>query len=124
MLHDVLTVISKLSKVFQKDNIDIDQMNGMITSTKLTLEIFINNPGQVLGETLDMIEQTGGQFHGVRVTGINDKQKRDYNSLKKKYIENVISKINERFQPDQLDLLQCLNTVMCFKSQSHAKHKR
>ena len=41
MLHDVLTVISKLSKVFQKDNIDIDQMNGMITSTKLTLETFI-----------------------------------------------------------------------------------
>lgn len=112
MLHDVLTVISKLSKVFQKDNIDIDQMNGMITSTKLTLETFINNPGQVLGETLDMIEQTGGQFHGVKVTGINDKQKRDFNSLKKKYIENVISKINERFQPDQLDLLQCLNTVL------------
>lgn len=96
----------------QKDNIDIDQMNGMITSTKLTLETFINNPGQVLGETLDMIEQTGGQFHGVRVTGINDQQKRDFNSLKKKYIENVISKINERFQPDQLDLLQCLNTVL------------
>lgn len=44
MLNDVLGVIAKLSKVYQKDNLDIDQMNGMITSTKETLECYIENP--------------------------------------------------------------------------------
>ena len=62
---------------------------------------------------MELIEQDG-QFHGVKVVDVNYRQMRNFNSLKWRYmyIQSVISKVNESFRPNWLDLLQGLNKVL------------
>ena len=68
MLCDVLSVITKLSKVFQKESVDIGQMNDMLACCKNTLEFYVDNDGPVLTDII--VSYFSGGFLSLCETGL------------------------------------------------------
>lgn len=111
LIGDILSVITKLSKVFQKESVDIEQTNDMLLCCKNTLELYVDNDGPVLTDTMSAISQDGF-YHGVKLAFFSQQSKDQILSLKKKYIQCVLSKIDERFTPQSMHVLQCMNSVL------------
>lgn len=61
-LRDTLGCVGKLSRVFQKDDLDISVINTMVDSTKEKLMLLKTNNGSELSKTYENIND--GQYRG------------------------------------------------------------
>jgi len=68
-LHDVLRLITKCSKVFQKDIIDIDQMQAMLEATVAAMKDMKENPGGHLEELMSHIKTNNCEHRGTKSRG-------------------------------------------------------
>ncbi|XP_025083396.1 LOW QUALITY PROTEIN: uncharacterized protein LOC112557626 [Pomacea canaliculata] len=61
----------RCSKVFQKDSIDIRQVEDMLAATSATLKDLAEHPGSVLQDFFTQVADSG-HFQGITVTGSED----------------------------------------------------
>lgn len=111
-LLDVLGAISKCSKVFQKDVIDIDQMQTVLEATVATIRDMKDNPGHHLQQLLSDMETNDCEHKGTRVETFNQAQQGRFTAIKDKMIDNIIAQVEERFPEEDMQVLKDLNTVL------------
>jgi hypothetical protein len=73
--------------------------------------LYVDNDSPVLADTMSAISHDGF-YHGVKLACFGQHSKDEFFSLKKKYIQCVLKKIDERFNPQSMDALQCMNSVL------------
>ena len=102
MVLDVLIPIGKLSKVFQKDLIDVDTMNSTLDATITALETMKTTPGPTYIE------------HDTALNNLkpSDTALRAIESLRKRYITVVIAELRKRFPQNTVTMLNHLNNVL------------
>ena len=106
-----LVCISKCSKVFQKDMIDIDQMQSMPEATVLTIKDMKENPGEHLEELLSHMETNDCEHKGTKVEGFNLAQKNRFNGIKDNFVNIIIAQVKERFPEKDMQVLEVFNTI-------------
>ena len=111
-LRDVLGLITKCSKVFQKDIIDIDQMQTMLEATVAAIKDMKENPGGHLEELMSHMETNDCEHRGTRVGDFTEAQKNRFNGIKDKMIDNIVAQVEERFPENDMKVLKDLNTVL------------
>ena len=112
MLLDVLDVIGKLSKVFQKDAIDISTMSTMLSSTINTLQNLMQVDGPCFQKTAPLLADLNPSESATRAL----------QSLKTKYITAVINQIRLRLPQDTVSTVNDLNEVLNPKKVPKAAH--
>ena len=110
-LKDVLFHINKLSKVFQRDTINISVMKDTLQTTKSVLLSLKDQDGDSLSSLHKYLEDSNGEFHGVKLKRFNEQDKKAFKSLKLQYIEKLINGLDNRFPPQDTDILSCLNAI-------------
>ena len=117
-LCDVLGLITKCSKVFQKDIINIDQMQTMLKATVAAIKDISNkaikeNPGGHLEELMSPMEMNDCEHRGTRVEDFTEAKKNCFNGIKDKMIiDNIVVQVEERFPENNMKVLKDLNTVL------------
>lgn len=99
---DVLEPLGKLSKVLQKEVIDVDQMHRMLSATISTLNAMREVDGPVLQSTDCLLQTLNPTVTAKRAIG----------SLKKRYVRQVVTEINKRLPQTSLSMLDDLNEVL------------
>ncbi|CAG2231770.1 unnamed protein product [Mytilus edulis] len=98
MMSDILPHLARLSKTFQKTDIDFTLIETLVSATQITITKLIEQPGhymQSLPTCLDSLSE-----YGVRLRQSDiDNFKRD---IYQPYLENVIQNLHDRF-PDLLN---------------------
>ncbi|XP_071169572.1 zinc finger protein 862-like [Mytilus edulis] len=106
MMSDILPHLARLSKTFQKTDIDFTLIETLVSATQITITKLIEQPGhymQSLPTCLDSLSE-----YGVRLRQSDiDNFKRD---IYQPYLENVIQNLHDRF-PDNpvLDALSVMD---------------
>lgn len=108
-LRDTLGCVGKLSRVFQKDDLDISVINTMVESTKEKLMLLKTNNGSELSKTYENIDD--GQYRGVKIL---DKQQTriGFQNASSDYLDKLNNNIEERFESDSMRTLNLLNVVL------------
>ena len=109
-LLDVLGAITNCSKVFQKDIIDIDQMQTMLEATVATIKDMKDNPGGHLEQLMSHMETTDCEYRGTRVD-FTEAEKNRFNGINDKMIDNIVAQV-ERFPENDMKVLKDLNIVL------------
>ncbi|XP_069138821.1 uncharacterized protein C17orf113-like [Argopecten irradians] len=110
LLRDVLDILCKLSRTFQKDIIDIQQVNSMVRSARDTIASFhtINPP--TVEDLLDQIDESE-EFRGISLScSIRDRL--IFRNIKRSFVRNLILEFNERFPEDGMSDMQDLNVIL------------
>ena len=110
-LRDVLGLITKCSKVFQKDIIDIDQVQAMLEATVAAIKDMKENPGGHLEELMSHME-TNCEHRETEVEDFTEAQKNRFNGIKDKMTDNIVAQVEERFPENDMTVLKDLNTVL------------
>ena len=109
-LLDALGAITNCSKVFQKDIIDIDQMQTMLEATVATIKDMKDNPGGHLEQLMSHMETTDCEHRGTRVD-FTEAEKNRFNGINDKMIDNIVAQV-ERFPENDMKVLKDLNIVL------------
>ena len=115
LMKDVLASLTRLSKIFQSDNIDVDTMTTMLSVTRQQIDSFQNiDPPSVehIKNTLNDPNNVDGSFSGVPIKGFTDSNRASFDNVKNKFIENLRDEFNKRFPEESLGVLQHLNMVL------------
>ena len=109
-MRDVLSVVTKLSQVFQKDLIDVATVNVMVEATSLKLNQLKNKNGPELVKVYEELE-LNKSFRGVKVT---DKQmlRIQFQNNSSLYLQQLDKNLEDRFDPASMKNLQLLNSVL------------
>ena len=110
-LKDVLFHINKLSKVFKRDTINISVMKDTLQTTKSVLLSMKDQDGDSLSSLHKSLEDSSGEFHGVKLKRFNEQDKKAFKSLKLQYIQKLINGLDNRFPPQDTDILSSLNVI-------------
>ena len=94
-LLDVLSVISKCSKVFQKDMIDINEMQTMQEATVSTIKDMKENPGEHLEELLSHMETNDCEHGRTKLEDFNLAQRNHVNGIKDNFMDKIIAQVRE-----------------------------
>lgn len=105
-------VLSVNAAVFQKDVIDIDQMQSILEATACGNKDMKENPGEHLEELLSQMETNDCEHKGTKVEDFNQAQKNHFTGIKNKLIDNIISQVKERFPEADMQVLKDLNTIL------------
>ena len=111
-LRDVLGLIAKCSKVFQKDIIDIDQMQTMLEATVAATKDMKENPAGHLEEMMSHMETNDCEHRDTRLEDFTEAQKNSFNGINDKMIDNTVAQAEERFPENDMKVLKDLNTVL------------
>lgn len=57
MLSDVLPHLNRLSKIFQKTNVDLSLIDSMVSATQMTLQHLLNQHGEHMTNLPDLFQQ-------------------------------------------------------------------
>ena len=112
LLRDFLEILGKLSKCFQKDIIDIHQVNSMISATKETIAVFQGvdaEPATVLG-LFDDIE-VSDKYHGIELT-CSYRDRLTHYHLRSNFARNIVAQFDQRFPEQDMKTLKDLNTIL------------
>lgn len=127
LLHDLLQVISKLSKSFQAQSLDLSMIHPLVEATKSSLNDMQRVPSARLAEFLNLIDQQKLEDDGrvdiqyrdvaIKVTAAGYTA---FFQTKQRFIEEVVDNIDDRFLADSmtvLDALGILNPQRCLEIQ-------
>ncbi|KAL8604859.1 hypothetical protein ACOMHN_028487 [Nucella lapillus] len=114
LLCDILSTLTRCSKVFQKDNICIQQVEDMLSATSPTLEDLAKHPGSVLQDFFTQVAACG-EFQGITVTGSEDTVKR----IARDFVREIKQEMAKRFPANDMTVLKDLATVL---DPSHLPH--
>ncbi|KAL8577180.1 hypothetical protein ACOMHN_047948 [Nucella lapillus] len=114
LLCDILSTLTRCSKVFQKDNICIQQVEDMLSATSTTLEDLAKHPGSVLQDFFTQVADCG-EFQGITVTGSEDTVKR----IARDFVREIKQEMAKRFPANDMTVLKDLATVL---DPSHLPH--
>ena len=95
-LRDVLAVVTKLSKVFQRDTIDVSVVNAMVTSTIEKLNQLKCKNGIELESTYNLISASG-TFRQVKLIDMQTLRMLFQNNAVE-YLEKLVDNLNSRFE--------------------------
>lgn len=109
-LKDVLAILDRISKPFQKDNIDVDVLNQSIVSTKSALQVYCDEDPVTASEAIESIEEQN-QYQGIPIT-VNLLQRHHYMHLKRKFIQNLVREYDNKFPADDVSILKDLNILL------------
>ena len=112
MLADALQVLCGCCRVFQKDVLDINEVEDMLETTKLTLQSLVDNPGHYI-YTQDLFTQIelGHQFQGV-VLEVSEQDKEQLKNITHSFVSNVIEEINKRFPAQDMSVTKDLASIL------------
>ena len=123
LLHDLLQAISKLSKSFQAQSLDLSMIHPLVEATKSSLNDMQKAPGAQLAEFLNLIDERKLEDDGrvdihyrdvtIKVTAAGH---RAFFQTKQRFIEEVVDNIDDRFPAASmtvLDALGILNPKRC-----------
>ena len=123
LLHDLLQVISKLSKSFQAQSLDLSMIHPLVEATKSSLNDMQRVPSARLAEFLNLIDEQKLEDDGrvdiqyrdvaIKVTAA---EYTAFFQTKERFIEEVVDNIDNRFPADSmtvLDALGILNPKRC-----------
>jgi hypothetical protein len=110
-LKDVLSVVCKLSKIFQRDSVDVETVNVMVESTVLKLNQFKHSNGPELEKTYNGISNNG-MYRNVKLTD-REQLRMQFQNTTSLYLNKITENIESRFDEESMKSLQLLNTVLC-----------
>ena len=110
-LRDVLSVVSKLSKVFQRDLIDIETVNVMVDATIMKLNQLKNKNGPELSKVYEEMTTTKSMYRGMK---LNDREqlRMQFQNNATNYLQKLTENIEDRFDKESMKTLQLLNTLL------------
>ena len=108
-LKDVLNIISKLSKIFQRDNLDVSVVNTLLESTIERLTQFKSTNGKELEEMYSAIKDS--TYKQVKLL---DKQvlRIQFQNSSQMYIDKLLENLADRFEDKSMHTLQLMNAVL------------
>ncbi|XP_060067543.1 E3 SUMO-protein ligase KIAA1586-like [Ylistrum balloti] len=110
LLKDILNILCKLSRTFQRDIIDIQQVTSMVISARDTIQSFYHTDPPTVVDLLDTIEESD-EYKGIPLTcSIRDRIV--FRDVKRAFVRNLVSEFNERFPEDNMRDLKDLNDVL------------
>ena len=99
MMCDILPHLSRLSKVFQRQDINLAHVEPMVRSTIAALEKMIAEPGIQLKKVNDVI-RIDLSTHQISAR-VNERESFDKN-IRLKFLPNIISHIQQRFPDNRI----------------------
>lgn len=90
LLSDVLPLLSTLSLVFQKEDVDLCMVKPLVAATFASLKVLRNKPGGYLKE----LDETVGTDFGLRVT--EDLKQGFQHDIREKYIDKLVENLENR----------------------------
>ncbi|XP_053373059.1 zinc finger protein 862-like [Mercenaria mercenaria] len=109
-LVDILAVVNKLCKVFQRDELDIEQMNNMLCSTRETLQTFKAVSGSTLEETYKAI--SNGKYKDLVKVTDTSQLRRGFQSSSVKYLDNLLDNLDNRFEESSMKILTTADKIL------------
>ena len=93
MLYDVLSELTRLSKIFQKESLDFSIIGPSVDATIASIS---STPGPVLTEFIEQAETNGVFVEGHTLTvSLSDKQK--FKKLQESFVADIVSNLRARF---------------------------
>ncbi|KAK3590431.1 hypothetical protein CHS0354_003061 [Potamilus streckersoni] len=114
LLFDVLEELTRCSKVFQKEVIDIDHLEHMLDATLEALNDHVSNTDVYTPHVTELNGQLdmSGKYHGVQPKEYHQRTKVYVRNLGKELVACVESEMRKRFSPCDMQILKDLSTVM------------
>ena len=114
LLIDVLSVIGTLSLLFQKDIANLSVIKHSVTSTVETIQGMIDGSptvNRVLADLGDIPGTGKNSYKGVEIVDNNNLRTR-FNSVRRRYLNQLINNLHDRFPEDDLELLECFDVIL------------
>jgi hypothetical protein len=103
LLSDVLPLLSKLSLIFQKDNIDLCVIKPVVSATVASLTVPRDKQGVYLKQLDEAVHKLSSEF-GLQVT--NTSKQQFQKNIREVYIDKLIGNLEDRFA--ESDILSVL----------------
>ena len=113
LLINVLSVIGTLSLLFQKDIANLSVIKHSVTSTVETIQGMIDGSptvNRVLADLGDVPGTGKNGYKGVEIADNNNLRAR-FNSVQRRYLNQLINNLHYRFPEDDLELLECFDVI-------------
>ena len=113
MLIDVLSVIGTISLLFQKDIANLSVIKHSVTSTVETIQGMIDRSltvNRVLADLGDVPGTGKKRYKGVEIADNNSLRTR-FNSVRRRYLNQLINNLHYRFPEDDLEILECFDVI-------------
>lgn len=116
LLVDILTNIGILSLTFQKDSVNIGSIRTNVNTTITTLQ-GIRQGSDTVDTVLRELGQPGAQgdatstYMNVQIQD-NQNLRRRFESVRSKFIDNLVENLNSRFPRDELDILESFDNIL------------
>ena len=114
LLIDVLLVIRTLSLLFQKDIANLSVIRHSVNSTVETIEGMIDGSpmvNRVLADLGDVPSTGQNVYKGVQIADNNNLRTR-FNSVRRRYLNQLTINLHDRFPKDDLELLECFGVIL------------
>ena len=120
LLSDVLPIFSKLSKIFQADNLEFDKFATQLSVTKATLETMIATANDALEHILPTVhglislpadEEGMIQYQGVQVKK-TDHFVQPFLNQKNLFLNELLVQLENRFPEDGMKTIASLNAIL------------
>ena len=109
-LLDSLSVLIKVIKMFQKSDVDSSVIQPIIQSAISALEAQVVTPGPSLARLLASAQDKCEEYLGCQVTD-STQQQTQFTDLKKKFIEQLVSNIKQRFPDEDVGVLSAMTIL-------------
>ena len=114
LLIDVLSVIGTLNLLFQKEIANLSFIKHSVTSTVETIQGMVDGPPTVNTVLADLGDVSGtgkNSYKGVEIVDNNNLTTR-FNSVRRRYLNQIINNLHERFPEDDLELLGFSDVIL------------
>ena len=108
LLSDVLPHLSNLSRVFQRDTVDLTTIRPRVTTVLALIDQMKENPGPNLGKFISELDGTPTKFNGHEIV-TSHQQETDFLRMKNTFVSNLERNLLDRFP--QVDLLQAFSIL-------------
>ena len=114
---DALPVITRLSKVLQKELVDYDQFQTQLNATKATVAMMADDDSLEsmphLKAFMDIPQDEDGLIiHSGIPLKVTDQKRQLLKNIKGRYMNELAAHLDRRFPPDLVNVLSCLNTCL------------
>jgi hypothetical protein len=99
LLSDVLPLLSKLSLIFQKEDVDLSLIKPVVSATVASLKVLRDKPGVYLKQLDETLHKLSTEF-GLQVSS-NSKQQFQQN-IREVYIDKLVDNLENRFAESHL----------------------
>ncbi len=107
MLMDVIPILTHLSMVFQKENLDLSVVGPAVNGVRDQLNKLLENKGTHEKGLLDELNQSEKSYMGLKITD-SDQLRSSADKARKEFITNLLSQLEKRFPADAQTLVSSL----------------